>query len=387
MPGQWILYDERRRLGGEGLVETARALAEIDEVAFATPNFISEYRRLGQPSIPAAQWHLRLVRAATAWKMTTGKRTVTIAIVDDGVDVEHPELAPNIQRHADPNEPRDVCGRDFFVAADNADHFNPRPKIFRDPFDETEFNDIHGTCCAGVAASRGKGALGLAPNCRILPVKIFHGAALASDAHTADALRYAATFADVVSCSWSGSRSPDLEFALRDGATDGRGGRGAVFVCATGNEEAKRVGFPSSDPHCIAVGASTDKDRLAWYSNQGRQVCVVAPSNGGVKNKEIFTTDVSLPNRGYNGGAPQRGDPAGLYAIDFGGTSSATPLVAGLCGLILSKKPSLTADQVRAALIAGAVKIGPTSSYDTNGHSKAFGFGRIDALASLKAIS
>jgi hypothetical protein len=61
--------------------------------------------------------------------------------------------------------------------------------------------------------------------------------------------------------------------------------------------------------------------------------------------------------------------------------------VAGLCGLILSKKPSLTADQVRAALIAGAVKIGPKSSYDTNGHSKAFGFGRIDALASLEAIS
>ncbi|MFO0874108.1 MAG: S8 family serine peptidase [Phycisphaerales bacterium] len=384
VPHQWVLYDAARRLGGIGLVEAARSLAESEEVLFATPNFVSEYRRHGVFAISQELWHLRLVGAGAAWKSTRGRASIAIAIVDDGVDVEHPQLRANIRRDPDPSEPRDRCGRDFFLPDTDPDHFNPRPKVFRAPFDETEFNDIHGTCCAGVAAGRGPRAFGLAPRCRIVPVKIFHGSALAADARVADALRYSARVADVVSCSWSGSRTPDIEFALRDGRLEERKGRGAVFVCATGNEESNRVGFPASDIHCVGVGASTEKDALAWYSNRGKQVCVVAPSNGG--DREIFTTDVSTPGRGYNLGRAGGKDPQGLFAVDFGGTSSATPLVAGLCALVLSRRPSLDAEAVRAAIIAGARRIGPKSAYGTNGHSNKFGYGRIDAPATLRAL-
>jgi len=383
-PGQVTLSDDAKLHPGEALVRLAAQLATLDEVAFATPDFISQYRR----SLPAAggapstkQWHLKLIGATQAWKHGRGKRAVVVAVLDDGIDIEHPELRTNVLRKPDPDEPRDLCGRDFYLADDDPDHFNPRPKRFRTPFEVMAGNDIHGTCCAGVAVGRGPKAYGLAPNCRLLPVKVFHADDLASDSRVADAIRYSAQFADVISCSWGGAKSPDIEFALRDARAIGRKGRGAVVVCASGNDERKQVDYPASDANAMAIGASTDGDDLAWYSNSGPQLCVVAPSNGGARG--IFTTDVSTPGRGFNTGKVAAGGADGLFTNDFGGTSSATPLVAGLCALILSLKPEMTPDDVRTILIASAKKIGPASAYKANGHSNKFGHGRIDAAKAV----
>lgn len=385
---QYVLYDAASKMSGAELVDAAQKLAEMDEVMFATPNFVSQYRRSAAPlhaRVGAAQWHLPLVQANAAWRITRGKRAITIAILDDGVDVAHPELAANIRRRPDPDEPRDLYGRDFFVPDDAPDHFDPRPKRFRRPFQQMDGNDIHGTPCAGVAVGCGPRGYGLAPSCRILPVKVFHADDLAEDARVADAIRYAAAFADVISCSWGGPQSPDVAYALRDAAEQGRGGKGTVIVCAAGNEHPRYpVGFPASNESCIAVGASTDTDTIADYSCRGPELCVVAPSSGGVRG--IFTTDVSDAGRGFNVGQAAAGGADGLFTNDFGGTSSATPLVAGLCALLLSAKPSLTAQEVRESLIAGARKIGPASAYGPNGKSTIYGHGCIDAAASLAAI-
>jgi hypothetical protein len=387
IPEQMIVTDTGMRHPGEELVRLAARLCVLDEVAFAAPNFVSQFRRsaahaIGAPS--SKQWHLRLIGAGKAWQTTRGKRTITIAVLDDGIDVEHPELRGNILRNADPDEPRDVCGRDFYLPDNDIDHFNPRPKRFQAPFEQMSGNDIHGTCCAGVAVGRGPRSYGMAPNCRLLPVKVFHADDLARESQVADAIRYAGAFADVISCSWGCAKSPDIEFALQDVRRMGRKGRGTVVVCATGNDALARVDYPASDPNTIAVGASTDADELADYSNRGPQVCVVAPSNGG--SRGIFTTDVSTPGRGFNIGDATSAGADSLFNNDFGGTSSATPLVAGLCGLILSIKPEMTADEVRAALIASAKKIGPASAYKANGHSKKFGHGRIDAAKAVAQV-
>ena len=189
------------------------------------------------------------------------------------------------------------------------DHFNPRPKRFQTPFDQMAGNDIHGTPCAGVAVGRGPRGFGLSPRCRLLPVKVFHADDLAADAQVADAIRYAGAFADVLSCSWSGSASPDLAGALADVARTGRGGKGAVVVCATGNDSRLQVSYPAHDPNCIGVGASTDADQLASYSNSGPEVWVVAPSSGGAKG--IFTTDVTITGRGFNVGSAAAGGKDG----------------------------------------------------------------------------
>jgi subtilisin family serine protease len=349
------------------------------------PNFVSEYRRTAAMRIVGAQWHLdnlaelrgqlagEDVNAKDAWKITRGRPSVVVAVLDDGVDVDHPNLKRRIWRNRDAADP-DRNGRDFFIPDDNPDHFDPRPKRFQFPFDETAINDIHGTPCAGVIAADGDDAWGIAPRCRILPVKIFHADEMAADERVADSIRYAATRAAVLSCSWSGAQTPDLALAIEDAGVLGRGGLGSPVLCATGNE-ASDVGFPAADPNAIGVGASTDGGKLASYSNRGPEVSVVAPSGGGVAG--IYTTDVAIAGRGYN----VEPLPPGAHTDTFSGTSSATPLAAGVAALVLSVNPKLTREEVRDVLELTATKIG--TGYDAKGHSDRFGYGRVDAAAAV----
>jgi subtilisin family serine protease len=242
-------------------------------------------------------------------------------------------------------------------------------------------NDIHGTCCAGVVAAGGAaGVFGVAPMASILPVKIFHADDLATESRVANAIRYASRFADILSCSWEGPASPDIEFALQE-AGAGRGGKGCAVFCATGNDFASTVGFPARSASSIGVGASTDAEIRPDYSNRGPQVSVVAPSSGGTKG--IFTTDVSIADRGFNIGSAAAGGADGLNTNSFGGTSSATPLTAGIAALVLAANPNLSRDELRSILERTAKKIGPASAYDAQGHSNDFGFGRVDAAEAV----
>ena len=105
----------------------------------------------------------------------------------------------------------------------------------------------------------------------------------------------------------------------------------------------------------------------------------MAPSSGGVLG--IFTTDVSVAGRGFNVGRADKGGKDGLCTSEFGGTSSATPLAAGVAALVLSANPKLGSDEVRGILRATADKIG--AGYDANGFSPRFGFGRINAASAV----
>lgn len=397
VPHQVIVYDPQRKHSGEELLEVANRWAEMDETIFATPNFVSQYRREAAPSVRSEEWHLdnkggggaltgEDVEILQAWKKTKGKREIVVAVLDDGVDIEHVNLKTRIWKNPDTNA-KDVNGRDYFVPEDNPEHFNPRPKLFRFPYEQMAGNDIHGTCCAGVIAAMGKklngsnGSVGAAPGCRILPVKIFHADDLARDEAVANAIRYAAQHADIISCSWSGGFSPDLEQALEDAGEIGRDGLGAAVFCAAGNDGRNRVGYPARDPNAIAVGASTDQATLADYSNTGPEIAFVAPSPGGTRG--IFTTDVSYPNRGFNIGDANAGGADGLHTNDFGGTSSATPLAAAVGALVLSVHPKLNRTALRDLLAETADKIG--TGYDANGHSNEFGSGRINAGKAVEA--
>jgi subtilisin family serine protease len=387
---QVIVADKDRKRFGTDLVDVANALAETDEIAFAAPNFVSEYRRHLVVKVPSAQWHLANkgvspqkkgedLNVVPAWKTTRGKGIV-VAVVDDGVDLEHPALKARLWRNPDTAAP-DRNGRDFFLPPEHPDHFNPRPKKWRYPYSEMAGNDSHGTPCAGLVAARSDGTVGVAPEARILAVKVFHADELAADEFVANAIRYAGRYADVISCSWSGGTNPDLQTAIADVAAEGRGGRGCVLLFAAGNEEANKIPFPASHPSVIAVGASTDQGERAWYSNRGKELAVVAPSNGGVKG--VFTTDVSLKGRGFNVGEVALGGADGISTNDFGGTSAATPMVAGVAALVLAANKELSATAVRELLCSTASKVG--TGYDPTGHSRDFGFGRVDASAAVAA--
>jgi subtilisin family serine protease len=366
-------------------IDAANALREADDlVEFAAPNFVSEFRKqaLDDPLLPQ-QWHLdnaghngatagEDVRAQAAWAVAPGgKPEVVIAIVDDGVDLRHPDLKANLWTNPDPDA-LDRHGRNFYD-----DNYDPSPRYFQPPYNLAEVNDIHGTCCAGVAAAvggNGKGGVGIAYQCRILAVKIFGPDGLAPNDRVADAIRYASLHAQVISCSWSSPPNPDLEAAIDDVVRDGRVGQGTLVFVAAGNENRNQINFPSRHPKALAIGASNDQGKRSAYSNYGPGLQFVAPSSD-TGRQGITTTDVSKKNRGY--------DPHSAYTDDFGGTSSATPLAAGIAGLILSVKPNLSWEQVRDTLRATAQKIDPKGGAYAKGCSKKYGYGRLDAHKAL----
>ncbi len=368
-------------------IRLANRLSESREVEYSAPNFVSESRKLALTNDPllSDQWHLNNaggtgatagedVKAFAAWDITPGgKPKVVIAIVDDGVDIEHPDLQANIWVNPKATAP-DRNGRNFFD-----DDFNPRPRYFHSPFDDTDVNDIHGTACAGVTAAVGNnnaGVAGIAYACTILPVKVFGGEGLAPNDRLANAIRYAGQHADVISNSWAIPRNPDVESAIQDVVKTGRRGKGCLVFCATGNESSQRIGFPSSHPLALAVGASNDQGKRSEYSNRGKGIQFVAPSSDPDRDRQgISTTDVSIKNRGY---------AKGPYTNDFGGTSSATPLAAGIGALVLSVNPSLTWKQVRSILRSTADKIDSAGGTYTRGYSIHYGFGRLNAFAAVK---
>ncbi|UWQ84380.1 S8 family serine peptidase [Leisingera caerulea] len=400
-PNRYVVYDPRRNIIAQKVVEISNELMQLDEVDTASPNFVSEFPREAAPSPSSFQWHLnhRLgqdhdpesdVEIRGAWENSQGAPHVVVAVLDDGVDVEHPNLRDNIVSLPDPNEPRDVVGRDFYIDdEEDPEHFNPRPKLFRHPYNRMAGNDIHGTPCAGVVASTGRLSkiYGAAPKCKILPVKVFHADELASESRVADAITYAALYADILSCSWSGPRSSIIDAALaqaESGAAGFRRGKlGTPVFFATGNNGFNNsVSYPAASDSTIGVGATTDQATVASYSNKGPEVWVSAPSSGGVRG--IMTTDVSYPNRGFNLGVHADGGKDGFHTNDFGGTSSATPLVAGIAALILSAAPHLTLDAVKEVLSSTADRIG-TGYTGTPPHSPAYGHGRVNAAAAVLA--
>jgi hypothetical protein len=371
------------------ILDLANRLSEEHPlVEYAAPNFISEHRKTAMTRDPllAQQWHLQNagqrggtagedVRAFQAWDIIPGgSPDVVIAIVDDGVDVNHPDLKANIWTNPDPAAP-DRHGRNFYD-----DNYDPTPRYFHPPYDQLEGNDNHGTPCAGVAAavSNRRGGVGLAYNCKILPVKIFGADNLASNDRVANALRYAAQHAQIISCSWEGPLNPDLQAAITDVTKSGRKGKGCLVFCATGNEAEANIGFPASHPEAFGIGASNDLGKRAQYSNYGKGIDFVAPSSDPVNARQgITTTDVSRRNRGFN--------LTGEYSDSFGGTSSATPLAAAVAALVISVRPHLTRTEVQSILRKSADKIDRPAGGYQQGYSLQYGYGRLNAYAAVAA--
>jgi subtilisin family serine protease len=194
-----------------------------------------------------------------------------------------------------------------------------------------------------------------------------------------------------VSCSWGAANayfplSTLKSRAITRCATEGRGGRGCVVVFAAGNENSD-VNAPAqgtvsgfaAHPEVLAVAASNSRDERSTYSNFGREISVCAPSNGA-GGWGVLTADVS----GMGPMGPL-GYAAGDYTYDFGGTSSACPLVAGVAALLLSVQPNLTAREVKQVLQATARKIGPADSY-AEGHSPLFGYGCVNAAEAIQMV-
>jgi subtilisin family serine protease/subtilisin-like proprotein convertase family protein len=331
-----------------------------------------------------------------AWNDQTGSDQVVIAVFDDGIDLQHPDLIQNlfVNEGEIPGNNIDDDGNGWIDDRFGLDvSYNPATPVNYDGDPTHEFPwEGHGTAVAGVIAARGDngiGVSGVSQRSKILPIKIsdtdqngffvtFSPAAIAEAVYYAGGRTANGTGtwrgADITNHSWGGSASQGaaLQAAFLWASTQGRGGLGQAQFVSSGNSFATAINFPARYPGAIAVGASTDGDVRSAYSNYGPELSVVAPSSGGASG--ITTTDP----RGPNGYSPNE------YSNDFGGTSSAAPLVAGIAALMLSKNPFLTAAQIRSIIEDTADQIGGVP-YDASGRNPQYGHGRVNASAALAA--
>ncbi|MGE3166335.1 MAG: S8 family serine peptidase [Planctomycetota bacterium] len=354
--------------------DLARAVARLPGVRAAQPNFLLQLTPFGVPDDPlfGSQWTLRNlgqngipgvdIEALAAWQWTTGSPDIVIALIDEGVDVDHPDLAPNLLPGHDSTDQPSPAG-----LAGNALDIDP-----------------HGTTCAGIAAAAGDNGLGVTGvswRSSILPVRVGYASFWTQTSWVVDAITWSADHgADVLSSSWGGSPPSTLEQnAIAYAQTTGRGGLGCVVLFATGNSNSA-VAYPAAYPEVIAVGATSPCDERKsftscdgqnwWGSNFGPEIDLVAP--GPIS----WTTD--LP--GSLGFGP------GDY-VAFSGTSAACPHVAGAVALLLSLVPTLPATQVRALLEQTSDDLVGLPTEDTPGWDPHMGWGRLNAGALLAAAA
>ncbi|WP_244933093.1 S8 family serine peptidase [Micromonospora tulbaghiae] len=275
----------------------------------------------------SSQWHLQYLQASKAHTISRGEGVV-VAVPDSGV-TPHPDLAHNL-----------MPGADIIPGGSGNGQTD---------------KDGHGTGMAGLIAADGRktpGALGIAPQAKILPIYTSPAHEDGTSAALAMAIRYAIEkHAQVISVSLTAGADVELQQAVRAALS-----ANIVVVAAAGNtSKSPLVGYPAREPGVIAVGGVDREGRHAAISVAGPEIDVVAPA------VDIYSTGL---NAGYRVGT---------------GTSDATAIVAGAAALIRSKYPNLPAQEVAHRLTATAVDKGPP------GRDDQYGYGVIDLVAALTA--
>jgi len=305
------------------------------------------------------------IRLPAAWGVTTGSPSTVIAILDTGVDTGHPDLAAQIWQNAG-EIPGNLVDDDLNGYVDDTRGWDfgdgdadPNPAAM---IDEIGLDvGFHGTFCAGIAAASTNNSVGIAGAgffCRIMPLRIFDGNGVATNAGITDAIAYAVdNGAKVISMSFGTPDQPGVpEFfqALMDAAN----AAGVVCVAAAGNDGVDTpVNYPAACNHVISVGATNDVNERAEFSNWGPTVDVAAPGSFMwstlCRNYEIDEINQIF----YLYFFLWDGENPYMYGD---GTSFACPLVAGVAGLVRTQFPGFTPDQVAAHL----VQTGDVVAYD-----------------------
>ncbi|MEA1886995.1 MAG: S8 family serine peptidase, partial [Bacteroidota bacterium] len=413
----------------EDAIEIANHYQESGMVVFAHPNFFSEIEFFQNiPNDEYFNWQFPLhntgdttydghtctadadVDAPEAWEVTKGTQDIIIAVIDQGVTSNHPDL-PNARQ-----------------VRLNGSNFGDG-----DPDDPSPTGDFaHGNACAGTIAAtqdNNEGITGIAPNCKIMPIR---EDATTTDGEMAEAIEFAyENGADIISCNWGypGETDPNhipaIVEAIENATSEGRDGLGSSVVFAASNtawhagNDPGHITFPASVdiPGVITVGASDRNDNQADYSptsdpesNDNQIVDVVAPSQRarpqavyycrGIQGEtwEIWTIDIPgtdgynpwpsnahcLNPPPYQEECPASGTHPLYYTGRFGGTSHSCPLTAGIAALILSLDANFSQLQVYNVIACTADEVGEYTY--TNGWSEEFGYGRVNAYQAVSLV-
>jgi len=313
-------------------LELVKSLSKLSDVEYAEPNYIAYAQEPPNDPYYSGQWGLAKINAPDGWDVTHGSSSVIIAIVDSGIDGTHTDLVSKV-----------LAGYNY---VDNT----PLP-VGTNPDDCG-----HGTHVAGIASAitnNGIGVAGMAWEAGLMPVKV-DGLCQGSYENVASGISYAADQgAKVINLSLGGLSD---SYTLKE-AVDYAYGKGCLIVAAAGNDGTMSLRYPARYANVMGVGSTDANDAISSFSNYGDGLSVMAPG------KNIYST---LPGRVYD------------YLT---GTSMSTPFVSGLAALVWAELPNLSCDQVRSLIERNAVDLGYA------GWDEYYGFGRIDAAATLRNAS
>lgn len=336
------------------VAEAVDRYQKLSWVEFAEPNYYVRSADLtpNDSLYPGFQdWYYDLVQGPTAWDSETGSSTVVVAVLDTGLDLDHPDLDSKI-----------VPGAAFITCIDDPQQpgpcdLHPSPGCSLPAANDPQDDSGHGTIVGGIVGAEtnnGAGVAGTAWGVMLMPVKVLdcNGSGLQSD--VAKGIDHAVSNgADIINMSLaSGSGTQTLKNAVKS-AHDAD----VTIVASSGNDGINQVSYPAAYPEVIAVGATDDPpDQLkrATFSNYGPALDLVAPG-------------VSICSTVWDNG----------YACGDG-TSFSAPIVSGVAALLLSAHPTFTPDDVWLALTCSARDLG------SSGFDKKHGYGMVQAADAIE---
>ncbi|MFC0187297.1 S8 family serine peptidase [Fictibacillus aquaticus] len=309
------------------LQKAAAYFSQSSKVATVAPSTLSVPLGYADPKV-SKQYFLKTLQVSEAQKLA-GTRKVKVAVIDQGIDRKHPELDSRVSTSINMADPMNM-----------------------------PLADYHGTHVAGIIAGEkdnGIGGYGINQNVELISLDVFDRGFDASDYVIAEAILEAVNQgAKVINMSLGGSMSsPIMEEAVKMAVE-----KGVTIVAAAGNESSDSPSYPAAYEGVISVGSTNAKNELSSYSNFGPSVDVVAPG------EDIYAPlyDYELKSMFYN----------------LSGTSMASPMVAGLASLLLSKYPSLKPAEIEYIIEHTSKDLG------SKGYDRKFAHGLIQPAAALK---
>jgi thermitase len=328
-------------MNDENEVELVNQLSSSEGVEYIVKDFpLRAFRTAPTNQQLREQWSMAKINAQKAWELAgnKGQRSITVAVIDTGVDYNHESLKPNM-----------VPGYDYF-GNDN------------DPMDDTSSaNPGHGTHCAGVIGATGLvsgGIIGVSPEVSIMPLRFLGPQGNGDLMNGIKAIDFAIqNGAQIISASWGGTVPRSQALPLIE-AVERADKAGIVFIAAAANDgksNDKAEVWPANanTPNMISVAASGPNDTKPSWSNFGKwSVDLAAPG------ENIMST---IPKNKYS---------------NMSGTSMATPMVSGLVALLMAQDNTLTGVEVRSLIQSSAKKVNIETACDC----------RIDAGAAVENL-
>jgi serine protease len=359
-----------------------KMLQQDSAIDYAEPNYLVQLSPVSPMHVPndpgyRHQWHYPMIDLPSAWDTTRGDSSVIVAVVDTGVLLSHPDLQGQL-----------VGGYDFIsdpAISLDGDGIDPNPDDPGDGYPRGG-SSFHGTHVAGTvaaASNNGIGVAGVAPDVRIMPIRVLGARGMGTGYDVRQGVRYAAGLsndsgrlpprrADIINLSLGGPQGSQADAALYAEVRR----RGVIVVASAGNENSSTPNYPAAYPEVISVSAVGLDGRRASYSSFGSTVAVAAPGGDNTDLNQDGYVDGVLSTWGD--------DSRGFIQMSYSfmmGTSMAAPHVAGVIALMKSVNPSLTPADVDRMLAAGQLTrdIGPP------GRDKQYGYGLIDAAMAVAA--